>query len=302
MTRLRAALLTSLLLPPVTGSTTPAFAWRRAGSSDLDSSSITETALVSRRRRYRSRAAGLTRSPVTRALLIGNGAAFLVTMQRRGIFDLLAKNDMLLRRGPAQSYRLVTACFLHASVPHILVRMTELHPAILYSLSPHPYHAFPAQVNSMSLNNLGPPVEQWFGAERFVCTYLVSGVAGNMLSYGVGRSPLSVGASGSIFGLLGAWGVFLKRNEGVFNPGVVQASLSGLVQTCALNAAMGMQARSIDNMGHLGGLLGGAACSFLFGPRLLANPYTGAIVDKPLLQLPGSGRRQRGRGRGGSRR
>ena len=277
MTRLRVAILTSLLLPPVIGSTTPAFAWRRAGSSDLDSSSSTETALVSRRRRYRSRAAGLTRAPVTRALLIGNGAAFLVTMQRRGIFDLLAKNDMLLRRGPAQSYRLVTACFLHASIPHILV-------------------------NSMSLNNLGPSVEQWFGAERFVCTYLVSGVAGNMLSYGVGRSPLSVGASGSIFGLLGAWGVFLKRNEGVFNPGVVQASLSGLVQTCALNAAMGMQARSIDNMGHLGGLLGGAACSFLFGPRLLANPYTGAIVDKPLLQLPGSGRRQRGRGRGGSRR
>jgi len=273
MTRLRAALLTSLLaslLPPVIASTTPAFAWRRDGSSDLDGSA--ETALVSRRRRYRSRAAGLTRAPVTRALLIGNGAAFLVTMQRRGIFDLLAKNDMLLRRGPAQSYRLVTACFLHASIPHILV-------------------------NSMSLNNLGPSVEQWFGAERFVCTYLVSGVAGNMLSYGVGRSPLSVGASGAIFGLLGAWGVFLKRNEGVFNPGVVQASLSGLVQTCALNAAMGMQARSIDNMGHLGGLLGGAACSYLFGPRLLANPYTGTIVDKPLLQLPGSGRRGSGGGR-----
>jgi uridine nucleosidase len=275
MARLRAALLTSLLtslLAPVIASTTPAFAWRRDGSSDLDSSSSTETALVSRRRRYRSRAAGLTRAPVTRALLIGNGAAFLVTTQRRGVFDMLAKNDMLLRSGPPQYYRLVTACFLHASIPHILV-------------------------NSMSLNNLGPAVEQWFGAERFVCTYLVSGVAGNMLSYGVGRSPLSVGASGAIFGLLGAWGVFLKRNEGVFNPGVVQASLSGLVQTCALNAAMGMQARSIDNMGHLGGLLGGAACSFLFGPRLVANPYTGAIVDKPLLQLPGSGRRPRRRQR-----
>ena len=191
-------------------------------------------------------------------------------MDRRGIFDLLAKNDIMLRRGLPQSYRLVTACFLHASFPHILV-------------------------NSMSLNNLGPLVEQWFGAERFVCTYLVSGVAGNMLSYRVGRSPLSVGASGAIFGLLGAWGVFLKRNEGVFSPGVVQASLTGVVQTCALNAVMGMQASSIDNMGHLGGLLGGAACSFLFGPRLLANPYTGTVVDRPLLQLPGSGSGRRGR-------
>ena len=277
MARLRAALLSSLLaslLPPVIASTT-ASAWRRAEAGDLDSPSSTETALVSRRSRYRSRAAGLTRAPVTRALLIGNGAAFLATMDRRGIFDLLAKNDMMLRRGLPQSYRLVTACFLHASFPHILV-------------------------NSMSLNNLGPMVEQWFGAERFVCTYLVSGVAGNMLSYRVGRSPLSVGASGAIFGLLGAWGVFLKRNEGVFSPGVVQRgrSLSGVVQTCALNAVMGMQASSIDNMGHLGGLLGGAAWSFLFGPRLLANPYTGTVVDRPLLQLPGSGSGRRARRRG----
>ena len=275
----RAAVLAGLLasLPPVIAHTTPAFSWhaRDESSDGWTSNHADETALVSRRRRQRRPA---TAAPITRALLVGNGAAFLLTMQRRGLFDALAKNDMLLRSG--QYHRLLTACFLHASIPHILV-------------------------NSMSLNNLGSSVEHWFGAERFVCTYLVSGVAGNVLSWRVGQSPLSVGASGAIFGLLGAWGVFLKRNEGVFSPGVVQASLAGLVQTCALNAAMGMQAGAgIDNMGHLGGLLGGAACSYLFGPRLLANPYTGTIVDAPLLRLPlGLRRQRRGSGkRGGSRR
>ena len=51
--------------------------------------------------------------------------------------------------------------------------------------------------------------------------------------------------------------------------------------------AMGMSPGSrIDNMGHLGGLLGGATCSFLFGPRLCANRFLGTVVDEPLLRLP----------------
>ena len=213
-----------------------------------------EAHLLARRRRTRRVA------PITRALLIGNGAAFLVTMQRRNLFELLAKNDALLRRG--QYHRLISAVFLHGSIPHILI-------------------------NSVSLNNLGPAVETHFGADRFIGTYLLSGVAGNLLSLQVGRSPLSVGASGAIFGLLGAWAVYLQRNEAFFNAGAVQTSLSGIAQTCALNAAMGMSPGSrIDNMGHLGGLLGGATCSFLFGPRLRANRFLGTVVDEPLLRLP----------------
>ena len=72
-------------------------------------------------------------------------------MQRRNLFELLAKNDALLRRG--QYHRLISAVFLHGSIPHILI-------------------------NSVSLNNLGPAVETHFGADRFIGTYLLSGVAG----------------------------------------------------------------------------------------------------------------------------
>ena len=46
-----------------------------------------------------------------------------------------------------------------------------------------------------------------------MCVYTAAGVAGNLLSYAVGRSPLSVGASGAIFGLLGCWATFLAINS-----------------------------------------------------------------------------------------
>ena len=153
--------------------------------------------------------------------------------------------------------------------------------------------------NAFLLLLFGRSVEDELGWGGLLFSYVFCGVLANLLSLAMlPAATVSLGASGAIFGLLGAWGVFLKRNEGVFSPGVVQVSLSGVVQTCALNAVMGMQASSIDNMGHLGGLLGGAAWSFLFGPRLLANPYTGTVVDRPLLQLPGAGSGRRGRRRG----
>ena len=110
-----------------------------------------------------------------------------------------------------------------------------------------------------------------------------------LLSLAVGRSPVSVGASGAIFGLLGAWAVFLQRNERFFasRGADVRGSIGSVVQTCTLNAALGMQPGArIDNMGHLGGLLGGAACSFLFGPRLRVGFSRTGVVDEPLVRLP----------------
>ena len=143
--------------------------------------------------------------------------------------------------------------------------------------------------NTQSLRVLGTPVERWFGPERFAATYLLSGVAGNALSLGVGRAPLSVGASGAIFGLLGAWYVFLEINREFFRMrGIdVSASLGSMVQMCALNAALGLTPGSrIDNFCHLGGLLGGGACSYAFGPRLRYARRGGVLVDEPLVRLP----------------
>ncbi|KAL1530864.1 hypothetical protein AB1Y20_001758 [Prymnesium parvum] len=201
-------------------------------------------------------------APVSTSLLLANGLVFVLTMRQPRLMRLLAKDDASLRRHAAQWYRCLSACFLHASVPHVLV-------------------------NSLSLHNLGPAVERSFGPDRTLALYLASGVSGNVLSYAAGRSPVAVGASGAIFGLLGGWAVFLQRNHDFFAArGVdVRSSLTSIARTCALNAALGLPAGArVDNMGHLGGLLGGAACSFLFGPRLRSSRR--GVTDQPLVRLP----------------
>jgi rhomboid protease GluP len=67
----------------------------------------------------------------------------------------------------------------------------------------------------MSLYNIGPMVEKNFGREQFMLVYLGSGVAGNLLSYMMSPNN-GVGASGAIFGLVGAMGVYLMRHQDLF--------------------------------------------------------------------------------------
>lgn len=60
-------------------------------------------------------------------------------------------------------------------------------------------------------------------------------------------------------------------------------------RTIMMNVILGSMSPMVDNWSHLGGALGGAACAYLFGPRLMVgDTTTGArtIVDKPILRLP----------------
>ena len=221
-----------------------------------------------------------THTPTTRALLYLNAGIFVLTAPAfsrifpwRGLYSAMAKSDAMIQRG--QIHRLATACCLHADVPHLII-------------------------NSMSLNNLGPTVERWYGSRRFISAYVCAGVAGNCLSFAMRRSPVAVGASGAIFGLLGAHMAFLQINKNFFESAGIQVSrsLTSMLQVCALNAAFGLSPGSnIDNLGHLGGFLGGAAAGVIFGPRLRRLPYTGGLllVDEPLVRLPwdDKGRRRR---------
>ena len=220
-------------------------------------------------------------------MFLYHNVAFVFLSQRGGLFRALAKDDMMIRRSRMQSYRLASSCFLHANLPHLMI-------------------------NCYSLNGLGHTVEPWFGSRRTATIYAAAGIAGNVLSLRLGTSPLSVGASGCIFGLLGAWAAFLQANQAFFAArGVnVEASLRSLSQTVMLNVMIGLSPGSmIDNAGHVGGLMGGAAAAYLIGPRLKRNSY-GLLMDEPWVRLPGgsrappaitsSKRRARRRGRRGN--
>lgn len=122
-------------------------------------------------------------------------------------------------------------------------------------------------VNSYSLNDLGTVVERSFGTNRFALTYALAGVAGNAASFALNAGVTSVGASGAICGLVGAYAAYLAANRNVLGQGSGQ-ELESLGIMIGLNLAFGFVSPGIDNCGHIGGLLGGAATGWLLGPRL----------------------------------
>ena len=159
-------------------------------------------------------------------------------------------------------YRLITPVFLHGGLGHLFTNM-------------------------YSLNAVGREVENLFGKGRFVATYLAAGVAGNLASAIQSPNP-SLGASGAVFGIFGAYYVFLNRNEWLL--GSAGQQMSGrLTQTLGMNVLLGFVNPMIDNWGHIGGALGGAAMAYYFGPRLYLSelPNGGRIVvDRPVMRLP----------------
>lgn len=168
--------------------------------------------------------------------------------------NFLLGGDLLLALGAkvnsavlaGQYWRLVTPIFLHIGILHI-------------------------GVNMYSLYIVGPPVERLFGLPRMVAIYLLSGMAGVAFSLAFSSAP-SAGASGAIFGLLGALGGFLFLHRGLFGrAGSLQLRQIALV--AVLNLAIGLSP-GIDNWGHLGGLVAGLALAYAIGPR-----YEAAMIS-----------------------
>ncbi|CBJ29253.1 conserved unknown protein [Ectocarpus siliculosus] len=194
----------------------------------------------------------------TNVLLALNAIVYLFQMRYPAITKAGWKMAPAITQ-QGQWYRLLTPIVLHGSFTHLAV-------------------------NSMSFSSVGPVVERVMGKAKFVTVYTLAGIAGNVLSCIVNPRTPSVGASGAIFGMVGAWGAFCLMNETVLGRNNSQRALRNVAQTVMINVVYGMGSSQIDNMGHLGGFLGGAAMTFLIGPRFKRrlNPYTGQpyIVDE----------------------
>jgi rhomboid protease GluP len=130
--------------------------------------------------------------------------------------------------GYNQFYRLVTANFLHWDLIHIFI-------------------------NTYALMNLGPLVEHLAGRRRFLAIYLATGMSGFLLS--ALRSPLSlsVGASASIYGLLGFLVIFGWRQGGPAGRALSAHLFRWVIIGVFLSLVPG-----IDLYAHLGGLVAGA--------------------------------------------
>lgn len=175
------------------------------------------------------------KKPILSYILIAINVAVYGALMVMAGFDTGVYGDLLLRYGAkingnivaGEYWRLVTAMFLHGGFVHLLI-------------------------NSFSLNAIGSIAETVYGRKRFFVIYIVSGILGNLLSLCFSSYP-GVGASGAIFGLLGAM-LYL----GVKNPEFMRSGFGkDILGLAVLNLAYGFTASGIDNFAHLGGLIGG---------------------------------------------
>lgn len=183
-------------------------------------------------------------TPVVTYVLLGiTIAVFLLQMATQFIFgqDIAAAlgmkvNELIIG---GEFWRLITPMFLHGSILHI-------------------------GFNMYALFALGPALESYYGHGRYLALYLLSGFAGNVISFLFSGNP-SLGASTAIFGLIGAEAIFLYRNRSVLGA-MSQRALTNVVFIIIINMVLGGFSAGIDIWGHIGGLLGGTFFAWFAGP------------------------------------
>ncbi len=167
---------------------------------------------------------------LTEGLIVINVIMFLLTqlinlLSGDGLLTLGAKVNALI--GLGEYWRLLTAMFLHASIMHLIFNM-------------------------MALYILGRDIERFFGKKKFLIIYFISGLVGSGASFLLVPGT-SVGASGAIFGLMGANLYLYKLNPLVYK----RLYGSDLLILIGINLVLGLISPNIDMAGHIGGLIAG---------------------------------------------
>ncbi len=134
-------------------------------------------------------------------------------------------------------WRLISSIFLHGGLIHLLV-------------------------NNYALFIIGSQIESFYGKIKYLIIYLLSGIAGNLLSLlFISDNTVSIGASGAIFGLLGSL-LYFGYHFRVFLATVIRSQIIPII---ILNLGIGFVFSGINNFAHIGGLIGGILISMLVG-------------------------------------
>ena len=184
---------------------------------------------------------------VTYILICVNILIFIITVfSSKNIYNIDsytlinfgAKVNVLINNG--QPWRLITCAFLHGGLAHI---------------------AF----NMYALKIIGSEVEYVYGKIKYLAIYLISALGGSIFSYLFNANSISVGASGAIFGLLGAMIIFGIRNKNKIG----KAYILNLFKVLLINIFIGVTISNIDNGAHMGGLIfGGISASLINNKKI----------------------------------
>lgn len=162
--------------------------------------------------------------------ILGKGSEDGETLLKFG-----ASLPLLIKEG--EYYRLITSAFLHIGFWHIIFNMYALYV-------------------------VGSQLEGFFGRIKYLIIYLGSAILGNLMSL-LFFDGISAGASGAIFGLLGAL-IYFGYHYRVYFGTVIRSQIIPLI---VINLIMGFTFSGINNAAHIGGLIGGILLSMFVGVK-----------------------------------
>ena len=191
---------------------------------------------------------------VTYALILINVFMFLFPLingNSEEFYNLFASYGPFVKMG--DYYRLISAAFMHANIAHLIFNMYALWI-------------------------IGMQLESFIGKWRYLVVYLFSAISGSLLSVIVTPDAVSVGASGAIFGLLGAL-LYFGYHYRVYLGTVIKSQIIPLI---VINLLLGFMVPGIDNAAHIGGLIGGALMMIGVGVKYKSSNFeriNGLIVS-----------------------
>lgn len=205
------------------------------------------------------------------SIIINLNIAVFVLMVISGVNFMRPDTESLLKWGAnlrqltlhGEYWRLLTCCFLHIGILHLLFNMY----ALVY---------------------IGLLLEPYLGRARFLAAYLLTGIAASTASLWMHEQTVSAGASGAIFGMYGVFLAMLTTNA--IDKTVRKAMMSSILVFIVYNLANGTKG-GIDNAAHIGGLVSGVIIGYLFYPSLKNPDKTelkmGSIAGIALVTLVG---------------
>ncbi len=184
-------------------------------------------------------------------ILIGANVLVFVAMVLRGVSFTDPSVEQILRWGANfgpftldhQWWRLLTCMFLHIGIVHLLLNM-------------------------WALLNVGPLAEAVYGRLNFLLMYFVCGLSGSLASLLWNPTVTSAGASGAIFGIIGALIATLYFDKVRIPRHVSRPILTSLVASAISVLAYGYFKPGIDNGAHIGGLVSGLILGTVIGRHL----------------------------------
>lgn len=175
--------------------------------------------------------------PIVTYLLIALNVILYIIPVLTNSYDTIINNfcvyGPLIKAG--QYYRIITGAFLHGGILHL---------------------AF----NCYALYVIGSQLESYLGKVRYLIIYLFSAVTASLFSMIFNSNP-SIGASGAIFGLMGAL-VYFGYHYRVYLGNVLKSQIIPLI---LFNLLIGALSTGIDNFAHIGGLIGGLLITSALG-------------------------------------